>query len=55
MSYRRKSHLHDLPTVEGKRSLHETAGAAYDEVGCEAQVIPFDNGGKLVAIPNSTA
>jgi hypothetical protein len=55
MSYRRKSHLHDLPTVEGKRSLHETDAAAYDEAGCEAQVIPFDNGGKSVALPTSTA
>ncbi|EFY90726.1 hypothetical protein MAC_03306 [Metarhizium acridum CQMa 102] len=47
--YRRQSHLHDLPAVENKkRSLHETSSAAYDEAGCEAEIMTFPDGGKVI-------
>lgn len=45
MQYYSGSHLHDLPTKKGERSLHEISKLALDGVGCEAKEIDFADGG----------
>lgn len=44
MDYWADSHLHDLPTVEGKRSLYETSEEELEKVGCKATEKIFEDG-----------
>lgn len=39
------SHLHDLPTEKGERSLHETTQLALTTAGCKASEWDFPHGG----------
>ena len=40
------SHLHELPTEEGRRSLHEISPVAIADAGCVAMEKVFEDGGK---------
>ncbi|GKU05488.1 unnamed protein product [Fusarium langsethiae] len=48
VDYYRGSHLHELPTEMGRRSLHEIPPAALAEVGCNATEKNFKDGGIVV-------
>ncbi|KAF9765000.1 hypothetical protein IL306_002696 [Fusarium sp. DS 682] len=39
------SHLHDLPTTDGIRSLHETTRSELEKAGCIAKLKQFQSGG----------
>ncbi|KAK5212200.1 hypothetical protein LTR41_002442 [Exophiala xenobiotica] len=42
------SHLHDLPTEKGERSLYEISQRALDEGGCKSKEIEFTDGGLVI-------
>ncbi|CAI6079407.1 unnamed protein product [Clonostachys chloroleuca] len=42
------SHLHDLPTTEGVRSLHETTRLELEKAGCTAELKKFQSGGLII-------
>jgi len=42
------SHLLDLPTEKGQRSLHEISRRALVEAGCEAKEVKFPEGGVVI-------
>ncbi|CZR37693.1 uncharacterized protein FPRO_07116 [Fusarium proliferatum ET1] len=42
------SHLHDLPTTDGIRSLHETTRSELEKAGCIAKLKQFQSGGLVI-------
>ncbi|RSL40933.1 hypothetical protein CEP54_015971 [Fusarium duplospermum] len=42
------SHLHDLPTTNGIRSLHETTRLELEKAGCTAELKKFQSGGLII-------